>query len=128
MRYLLDTHVLLWMLQGDSRLSRAATETICDERNALFFSVASQWEMCIKISLGKLELARDWPRIIETQMERNAIDWLPLRKEHPIRLLDLPYIHRDPFDRLLICQALHEGLTLITGDGAIAAYDVPVVW
>jgi len=116
------------MLSGDDRLSASAAEAILDADNRLFFSVVSQWELCIKISLGKLELADGWPRIIETQMEKNAIEWLPLRPEHPLGLLSLPFIHRDPFDRLLICQALREELALITSDVLMSKYDVPLVW
>jgi len=127
-RLLLDTHALLWICSGDGRLSERARAAALDDRSELLFSVASWWEIAIKVGLGKLELQADWAAAIRREMRHNGIEWLPVRPEHCERIPSLPFHHRDPFDRLLIAQAQAEKLTIITCDPHFAAYDVDVLW
>lgn len=128
MRLLLDTHALLWAFAGAARLSSAAAESIRDPRHELFFSVVRQWEICIKIGLGKLSLVSGWERALEREMARNRIQWLPLKPEHSLGVISLPSHHRDPFDRLYVAQARREGLAIVTADPDIGRYGVPVIW
>jgi PIN domain nuclease of toxin-antitoxin system len=127
-RYLLDTHALLWMITDDPRLGEAAREAITESQNRLFFSMSGYWEICIKISLNKLQLSETWPDIIDREMLRNGIEWLPIRQQHLLAVVDLPFHHRDPFDRLLISQAKTEELTLITRDPKMRPYGVDCVF
>ena len=128
MKLLLDTHAFLWFLEGKEDLSRDAWSAILQEDNSLHFSLVSYWEICIKISLGRLALAAGWPRLFEREMRRNGIHWLELKQEHIRGIVDLPFIHRDPFDRLLIAQARHERCCIVTADGSIPKYDVKTIW
>lgn len=128
MKLLLDTHAFLWFVEGAADLSPVALHAILDESNAVFLSPASYWEICIKISIGKLALAPGWPRFLEREMRRNAIQWCPLKPEHMQGIVDLPFLHRDPFDRLLVSQARHERLSLVTADPWIPRYGVKTVW
>ena len=127
MKLLLDTHVFLWSITS-RRLSAAADVVFLDPDNTLYLSAASYWEICIKLSIGKLTLPEDWQAIADIAMTINAIHWLPVEKAHCLELLKLPHHHRDPFDRLLIAQARAEGLTLLTADPNFRGYDVVVVW
>ena len=126
MRLLLDTHIFLWFLSGDRQLSASSRALIIDPHNDVFLSVVSVWETAIKHQLGKLPLPE--PPGIFMPRERHAqrIETL-LVDEATIQFLPtLPNFHRDPFDRILICQALQHGLTLVTVDAAFAAYPVPL--
>jgi PIN domain nuclease of toxin-antitoxin system len=127
-KLLLDTHVFLWFVEGREGLSAAAVHAILDEANLLFLSPASYWEICIKLSIGKLALAEGWPRLFEREMRRNAIHWLDLKPEHFRRIIDLPFLHRDPFDRLLVAQGIQERCAVITGDPWIPRYNVKTIW
>lgn len=127
MRLLLDTHALLWLLD-DRRLSATAQVLFLDPENEVFFSVASYWEICIKVSIGKLNIGSDWIEQIDREMAINGIVWLPIEKGHCLEVINLPHPHRDPFDRLLIAQARAEGLTLLSADPNFGGYDVAVVW
>lgn len=127
MRLLLDTHTFLWSITS-RQLSPAADAAFLDADNDLFLSVASYWEICIKLGLGKLSLPDDWQQVIERAMTVNAIDWLPIEPRHCREVIALPRHHRDPFDRLLVAQARLEGLTLLSADPNFGGYDVPVVW
>lgn len=127
MKFLLDTHVFLWFM-WDKNLSQTARTAFLDTNNELYFSAASYWEICTKHSLGKLELANDWDKLFDQEMAINMIKWLPIEKKHSRGIINLPMHHRDPFDRLLIAQALSEGLTLLTADSLIQQYDVPTFW
>jgi len=102
MNLLLDTHAFLWFIDGSARLSSQARELIEDQRNAKLVSVASLWEMGIKISLGRLELARPFEELIPKQIRINGFGLLPLRISHIARVISLPFHHRDPFDRLIV--------------------------
>lgn len=128
MRLLLDTHVLLWMILSSTNLSPAAKQAILDENNKLFLSAASYWEICVKLGLGKLQLMDEWPQVFEEEIKANRILWLPVERVHCRSLLTLPQIHGDPFDRLLIAQALHEEMTLLTADNFIRQYPVAWIW
>ncbi len=127
MRLLIDTHALLWLLD-DRRLSATAAEAFLRPDVQLFLSVASYWEICIKVSLGKLQVADNWPDLIRTEMMANDIHWLSIDPRHCREVIALPHHHRDPFDRLLIAQARLEGLTLLSADPNFGRYDVGVVW
>ena len=128
MRVLLDTHTLLWFLTDDARLGRRALALISSDDNEVLVSVASLWEIAIKHALGKLPLDRPFAETFPAQLVTNKIDLLPISTAHLARLVDLPHRHRDPFDRLIVAQALVEGVPLLTRDGALARYGVETVW
>jgi PIN domain nuclease of toxin-antitoxin system len=123
MTFLLDTHVLLWWLDNPRLLSRQAKKAIEDGRNRIYVSAAVAWEIAIKKSLGKL----DAPDDLEEMIDANRFNPLPVTIAHALGVLALPDHHRDPFDRLLIAQALHEGFRLVTRDEEIAKYPVPQI-
>ena len=127
MKLLLDTHAFLWFMLGEN-LSQNAQEAFLDTNNDLYFSAASYWEICIKHSLGKLELAGNWAKLFDREMTANTIRWLPIENEHSRGIINLPMLHKDPFDRLLISQARAEGMTLLTADPQIQQYDIPTLW
>lgn len=118
---LLDTHALLWWLFDDPRLGTAARSAVADPANGVFVSAASVWEVAIMRSAGKLRAPDD---LVE-QVDAAGFERLPIGFDHVERVGALPRHHRDPFDRLLVAQAQIEGATLVTGDRALAAYDVP---
>ena len=130
MKLLLDTHAFLWFVGGDRSLSATARTAIEDRTNDAFVSVASAWEIAIKSSLGKLTV--DAPTVAEffdEQMEANGFGYLSIDPPHVFRVATLPFHHRDPFDRLLIAQALEEQMALVTREGPVfGAYDVTLVW
>lgn len=128
MKVLLDTHAFLWLVTGDYRLSEMARQTFLNTENMLFFSAASLWEICIKISLGKISLKRGWLQTIQDEMVVNAIQWLPIEIPHCAELTKLPFHHRDPFDRLLIAQAMVEDMQLLSRDTHLSAYAIKRVW
>jgi PIN domain nuclease of toxin-antitoxin system len=120
-KLLLDTHVLLWAAAQAERLSTEATELIEAPENDLWFSVASLWELVIKRGLGRKDFRVD-PRLLRRGLLENGYSELPIASEHAIAVEALPLIHRDPFDRMLVAQATHEGLTLLTSDRSVAQY------
>jgi PIN domain nuclease of toxin-antitoxin system len=128
MRLILDTHTLLWFLAGDPRLSAQARNLIADMGNQVATSVASLWEIVIKVSLGKLTLASPFAELIPEQLARNDIDVLPITIQHLATLGGLPFHHRDPFDRLIIAQAISEGLPVVTSDARFSEYGQQVLW
>ncbi len=128
MRALLDTHTFLWWITDDSRLSFRVREVIADGRSDLFFSAASGWEIAIKANLGKIEAPDDLERFVNEQLSRNAIQVLPIYLSHALHVYTLPDHHRDPFDRLLISQAVLEELTVLSADPQIAEYPVDLAW
>lgn len=129
MSLLLDTHAILWMVSDDRRLSQRAREEITSDRD-LYWSIASLWEIGIKLSLGRADfrLAPDWARLIPAEMQRNRIRRLALEPAHCDALSLLPWHHRDPFDRLLVAQAACENLALLSRDQRLAAYEVELIW
>ena len=128
MRALLDTHAFLWWISDDRRLSDRAREIIADGRNELFFSAASGWEISIKAGLGRLEVPEDLQRFISDQLSRNAFQSLPIYLSHALHTRALPDHHRDPFDRILISQAILEEMPMLSADPRISHYPVEVVW
>ncbi len=129
MKILIDTHAFLWIIDGDSRISEKAKKYFLNDANELFFSLASYWEIAIKISLKRLALVDNWRDILAREMMRNGVRWLPVKKEHIDGILGLPWIHRDPFDRLLIAQSLFEGMSVMTVDSLIGKYGcVDIIW
>ena len=128
MKVLLDTHAFLWSITGDDRLSETAEKTFLNPENNLYFSAASFWEICIKLSLGKLSLKSGRLKTIQEEMRINAVQWLPVEMQHCVELTKLPFHHRDPFDRMLIAQALAEDLQLLSRDGRLSAYEIELIW
>lgn len=128
MKLLLDTHALIWFISGDKRLGEQAREAFLNQDNKLFFSKASLWEMTIKISLGKLVLADHWITAIEKEMISNGIQWLEIEIDHCKILADLPFHHRDPFDRLIISQAMSESMSIISIDNQFWQYPPKIIW
>ena len=122
MRLLLDTHAVLWFLAGDPRLSASVQQVIADPQNHVFVSAVSAWEVAVKLRIGKLEL--DFDRFLR---ELAVFDWLGVEHRHLRRLKDLPLHHRDPFDHLLIAQALEEDLAFVTADTLASAYGLRIL-
>lgn len=128
MRILLDTHAFLWSVMDDSKLSDRARSIFLDADNELLISAVIGFEIAIKYTLGKLELAEPPRDFIENRIRNNALTQLPISLSHTYRLSHLPLHHRDPFDRLLISQALEEDIPLLSADSAFRLYDVEIIW
>ena len=128
MRLLLDTHTFLWFIEGSLNLSDVARNLIEDQANQRFLSVASLWEMSIKVSIGKLELGMTFTELVEREVYGNAIELLEIQPEHLDELAKLPFHHKDPFDRLMIAQSLAEGIPIVTKDAAFRSYPVSLLW
>ena len=128
MRLLLDTHVFLWFVEGSTRLSKSAKDHIEDQSHDLLLSVASLWEMAVKISLGKLDVPQPFAEFMQSRLALSSIGLLEISPQHTYAVADLPFHHRDPFDRLLVAQAQLEKLALLTTDPLIAAYEVETIW
>jgi len=128
LRFLLDTHSLLWFLMGHPSLSERARLKIESLDYEIWVSVASLWEIAIKQSLGKLHLTRPFEKIFPAQLAANSIEVLSIRPEHLAVIAQLPFHHRDPFDRLLAAQALTEKIPILSADDALDAYGVERIW
>lgn len=128
MKYLLDTHVLLWIITNDSKLSLKAKTIYLDPENDIYFSLAGVWEMAIKSSLGKLSLSKQLDKFIDEHIKGNNIEILKIEVPHVVRVENLPFHHRDPFDRLMISQAIVENLPLMSADRVLDAYPIKRVW
>lgn len=128
MTVLLDTHALYWYIEGDPQLSATARTVIQDASNDVLFSPASYWEMAIKISIGKWQLNRPYDEFIDLALNRYAFQILAILPTHTARLIGMPFHHRDPFDRLLVAQALVESIPIISNDGALDGYSVVRMW
>ena|ERR1043166_8902871 len=124
MRLLLDTHIFLWYITNDRRLRSEIATSIQDASNEVFLSVVSTWEAMIKYQLGRLELPAPADVYLRERQRQHRIVTLPLDNEAVAHLLSLPALHRDPFDRMLVCQAIHHELTLVTADEQITRYPV----
>lgn len=124
MKLLLDTHIFIWWADQPERLSPAALSALQDETNEIVLSVASVWEMQIKMQLGKLKLSLPLKEIIQNQQETNDLTISPVALPHVLALDALPFHHKDPFDRLLIAQSIAEGFTIVTADSQFSAYSV----
>lgn len=125
MRLLLDTHLLLWAAGQPERLSVSARKLLTSPRNDLFFSAASLWEITIKNSLGRADFRAE-TRELRRQLLENGYAEIPVTSEHAVNTDALPALHKDPFDRVLISQAITEGITLLTSDAQVASYPGPV--
>ncbi|HEY8020735.1 MAG TPA: type II toxin-antitoxin system VapC family toxin [Thermoanaerobaculia bacterium] len=125
MKLLLDTQLLLWAAGEPKRLSAAARKLLNDPRNELGFSAASLWEVAIKSTLGREDF-RVEPRLLRRGLLDNGYVELPVTSQHAVNIDGLPPLHKDPFDRLLLAQALSEGITLLTSDAQLAQYPGPV--
>ncbi|MCK6512705.1 type II toxin-antitoxin system VapC family toxin [Myxococcota bacterium] len=128
MKLLLDTHAFLWFVSGDPRLPLHARSLIEDMSNERFLSVASLWEMTIKVSMGKLAISASLTDLIRDHVWSNAIDLLTIEADHLDVLRSLFFFHKDPFDRLLIAQAIAERMTILSVDQCFKAYPVEVRW
>jgi PIN domain nuclease of toxin-antitoxin system len=124
LKLLLDTHAALWWLTGDERLGPRAAAHIADGANQVLLSAAVVWEVAIKRSLGKLDAPAD---LAPTLIGAGAVP-LPISLDHAVAAGELPWHHRDPFDRMLTAQATIEGAILVSGDEALRPYGVPTVW
>ncbi len=128
MKVLIDTHVFIWWTSNPQKLSPYVYNLLVDANTETILSIASIWEMQIKLSLGKLTFATALPELVEDELKRNQIELLPINLAHIYALSALPNHHRDPFDRLLIAQAINEGLALVSIDEKFAHYQVERLW
>ena len=128
MALLLDTHAFLWFVSDDPRLSVAAAGRIAEPATRVFTSVVSAWEIVIKVSTGKLTLDRPLEQFWPESLAANDFEVLDVKSEHVLALSSLPLHHRDPFDRLLIAQAIAEDLEIVSADATFDAYPVRRVW
>jgi PIN domain nuclease of toxin-antitoxin system len=128
MRLLLDTHTFLWFIAGDPNLSPKARLLIEDAANQPLLSVASLWEMAIKVSLGKLSFDQPFKTLIPQQLSLNGITLLDITINHIAVITNLPFHHRDPFDRLIIAQAIIEQIPIVGKDTAFDSYDISRLW
>ena len=128
MRLLLDTVAFIWLVDGDPRLTESARAAITNSANAVYLSAASAWEIAIKHELGRLRLRLPPQEYVVEQRRLHRIDSLPISEEAALQVGKLPDVHRDPFDRLLVAQAIVEGLTIVTPDRLVGMYPVGVEW
>lgn len=124
---LLDTHTFIWFVEGDPQLSENARKTIEEKGVENFVSIASLWEIAIKISLGKLELKTPFLRIME-EIAKNGFKLLPITFEDTLTLSSLPFYHRDPFDRIIISQCISRNIAALSKDKAFENYEITVIW
>lgn len=128
MRYLLDSHTFIWLFAFPDRLGRKAKRVLTDDDSALCLSSAAVWELGIKHQLGKLELPEEPEHFIADRARRASIAIVPIEGRHALRAPALPMHHRDPFDRMMVAQAIADEYTIITNDKAIHRYDVACLW
>jgi PIN domain nuclease of toxin-antitoxin system len=128
MRFLLDTHSFLWFIGGSASLSAAARTLIEDASNQSLLSMASLWEVAIKLSLGKVSLGQPFETLIPDQIRLNGIELLSIEVAHLATVAKLPFHHRDPFDRLLIAQATVEQIPVVSSDSSFDSYGVQRLW
>lgn len=127
MKLLLDTHTFLWYITNDPKLSRYASDAIRDKSNDVYLSAVSVWEVLVKCQIGKLLLPEPPNEYVIDRQTAHGIATLNLELAAVSRLMTLPMHHRDPFDRMLICQALHHQLTFVTSDATFTRYQVPLL-
>jgi PIN domain nuclease of toxin-antitoxin system len=128
MKLLLDTHTFIWFIMGSPNLSAHARALIEDVANEKFLSVASLWEIAIKLSIGKLSLSAPFDVLIPQQLNLNGFELLNLEIDHAAAVATLPFHHRDPFDRLLIAQVMVEKMPIVSIDAVFDAYPVTRLW
>ena len=127
MRYLLDTHAVIWYAEDSSEIPKKVIDIIDNPENEIYISAVSLWEIALKVSLGKLDLELPLDEFLTNIRNRDFV-FLQIEDEYLNKLLGLSFVHKDPFDRLIISSALAEGLTIITIDENIKKYDVPYIW
>jgi PIN domain nuclease of toxin-antitoxin system len=125
---LLDTHAFLWFILDDPQLSAHGDRLISDRSNTIAISPASYWEIAIKISIGKYSLPEPYDTFIEREIATNDFDILPILPKHTSTLINLPFHHKDPFDRLLIAQAITENIPIISNDSILDKYPIHRIW
>jgi PIN domain nuclease of toxin-antitoxin system len=128
MRLLLDTHVFMWWVSSSEQLPQQVLDLLEDSENLLFLSVASIWEIQIKSQNGKLELGKPLAQLISNQQANNGLAILLIEPAHVYGLQGLPDVHRDPFDRIMIAQAIVEDLAFVSGDRVLSGYPVQQLW
>jgi PIN domain nuclease of toxin-antitoxin system len=128
MKLLLDTCTFLWVAGSPGALSARAQALFKDADNEVYLSAASAWEIATKHALGRLPLPESADRLVPKLRQRHGVDALPVDEESTLQLIRLPWLHRDPFDRILVCQAIVHGMTLLTPDDLIAQYPARVLW
>lgn len=128
MRFLLDTHTFIWFVTGHNRLSTKARQLIEISDNRRFVSMVTLWEIAIKMSLGKLTIGGNFKQLVPQQLIENDMQLLPIEVFHLHQLVQLPFHHRDPFDRLLVAQSIVENLPLISRDSIFDSYPVQRLW
>jgi len=127
MRNLLDTHTLIWFLNGGAQLSDVARSAIEENGVINYISIASLWEIVIKVSLGKLDLKTTFQNVSQ-QIENNGFGILPISFSDTAHLLNLPFFHKDPFDRIIICQSINNNLALLSKDEQFSSYGIVSIW
>jgi PIN domain nuclease of toxin-antitoxin system len=127
LKLILDTHTFIWFINGDKLLSAKAKKEILNPSNEKFVSIATIWEMAIKISLGKLKINRPFKEALN-QIEENGFVILPIDFEHALLVSQLEFHHRDPFDRLIIAQAILGDMAIVTRDESFDRYDAKIIW
>ena len=127
MKYLLDTHAFLWFINGSIELSPKAKSIIQNPKNAIFLSIASFWEIAIKLNIGKLAIDMPFEEM-KKEADKNDFQILPIQFEDTLLLTSLELFHKDPFDRILISQAIQNNLVIITRDSNFDAYPVRIIW
>ncbi len=128
MKALVDTHTFIWDLLDDPRSSRKAKQMLSSDSDELVLSLVSLWEIAIKMKIGKFNDLGSSVAYIRDEMREYGMELLPIRYEHILQLESLPHHHGDPFDRLLIAQAIAESLPVLTSDAKFKAYDVKLIW
>jgi len=128
MRLLLDTCTFLWIVDGSAELTSTAYDLFIDPNNEVFLSAISSWEIAVKYQLGRLPLPEPPDRLIPRLRAQHGVAPLPMDEDTTFHLSRLPAVHRDPFDRMLICQAIRHGMAILTPDQAIRSYPVRTLW
>ncbi len=127
MKYLFDTHAFIWYAQGDKKLSPRAKDLI-ESHHERFISIASIWEMAIKVNIGRLEFKDNFDKLVTHQIQLNDYKLLSVKLPHLFQLSNLEIHHRDPFDRLILSQAIVEGMPIVSVDNQFDAYPVERIW
>ncbi len=128
MKLLLDTHTLVWFFTNDAKLSAIGRSAILDPANQSYISPVAYWELAIKLSLGKLKLAVPFQTFIDQVDRHGGVYLTPIEARHAAMIVSLPHHHRDPFDRMLVAQAIVERMAVVSSDNALDAYGVTRIW
>jgi len=128
MKYLIDTHTLLWIVTKNKKLSKKVKDIYLNSENQIFISLASLWEMAIKINLNKLSINEPLKDFVKNQIKSNDINILDIKTKHILLLENLPYYHKDPFDRLIISQSINEQIPLLSFDKVFDKYSIKRIW